>query len=268
MSRPDLLAISVNVPMNCSPKLSEIDQGRLVHAIETALDVHSNNQFHAWMYGPFCDLLPHESLVCLEIGGHGTVRQVDFLHHGLVEAETIDFLCNPAHGLAIHLTRLFRAKTRMSYVVDAALLESLLKSPTTVRWSGSSPLFNAVIHRARFISGATYLFILFNVPQDQVQCSPYLFKLLSSHLKLALSRVINTKEMNSHVSLTDREAEIVRWMAGNKTTREMSEVLGISPITVKNHINKLFRKLDVQNRADAVSRGLAILDAMHNDKRN
>jgi len=57
-------------------------------------------------------------------------------------------------------------------------------------------------------------------------------------------------------------------MAGNKTTREMSEVLGISPITVKNHINKLFRKLDVQNRADAVSRGLAILDAMHNDKRN
>ena len=268
MSRANLLAIPANVPMNCSPKLSEIDQGRLVRAIEAALDVHSHNQFHAWMYGPFCDLLPHESLVCLEIGDHGTVRQVDFLHHGLVEAEAIDFLCNPAHGLATHLTRLFRPKTRMSYVVDAALLESLLKSATSVRLSGSRPLFNAVIHRVRFISGAAYLFILFNVPQEHVQCSPYLFKLLSSHLKLALSRVINTKEMNSHVSLTDREAEIVRWMAGNKSTREMSEVLGISPITVKNHINKLFRKLDVQNRADAVSRGLAILDAMRNDKRN
>ena len=254
--------------MTCNPKLSEMEQSRLVRAIEAALDVHSYNGFHAWMYGPFCELLPHESLVCLEIGDHGTVRQVDFLHHGLVEAETIDFLCNPTHGLAIHLTRLFRAKTRMSYIVDAALLESLLKSATTVRWSGSRPLFNAVIHRVRFISGAAYLFILFNVPQEHLQCSPYLFKLLSSHLKMALSRVINTKEMNRHVSLTDREAEIVRWMAGNKSTREISEALGISAITVKNHINKLFRKLDVQNRTDAVSRGLAILDAMRNDKRN
>ena len=34
--------------------------------------------------------------------------------------------------------------------------------------------------------------------------------------------------------------------------------LGISPLTVKNHTQKIFRKLKVQNRAHAVSRGISL----------
>lgn len=252
--------------MNNSLKLSEIEQGRLLRAIESAIDVHLRDQFHAWMSGPFCALLPHESLVCIEIGNHGKVRQVEFLHHRLVEAEMIDFLCNPAHGLAMRLTRLFRAKARMSYAVDAKLFETLLESYTGKRHSESRPLSNAVVHRTKFLSGAAYFFILFNVPPEQVERSTQLFKLLSSHLKLALSRVIHTREMQSHVSLTDRELEILRWMADSKSNREISVALAISPITIKNHISKIFRKLDVQNRADAVSRAPGVLNAVRNEK--
>jgi len=266
MSHSDVVAIPTLTPINSNLRLSEDEQSLLLRAIETAVDIRLRDQFLAWMAGPFCALLPHESLVCLEIENHGRVRQVEFFHHRLVEAEMINFLCNPAHGLAMRLTRLFRARTRMSYVVEAELFQTLLKSDARSAHLESRPLSNAVVHRTTFLSGAAYFFILFNVPPENIDRSPYLFKLLSSHLKLALSRVINTQEMFSHVSLTDRELEILRWMAERKSNREISVALAISAITVKNHISKIFRKLDVQNRVEAVSRGLAILGAMRGDK--
>jgi DNA-binding CsgD family transcriptional regulator len=263
MNRPDVLAIPGVMPMNNHIKLSEVEQTRLVRAIETAIDVHLRDQFRAWMSGPFRDLLPHESMVCLEIGDQGQFHLVEFLQHSLIEAEIIDFICNPAHGLAVRLTRLFRSKARMSYAVASPLFESLLESYTGNRHPEAVPVSNAVVHRTRFLSGAEYHFILFNVPPEHLEHSPHLFKLLSSHLKMALSRVINTEEMKSHVSLTDRELEMLRWMADNKSRREIAVALGISPITVKNHISKIYRKLDVENRADAVARGLGILAALH-----
>lgn len=259
MNSSNVRAIPVLKPMNDSPKLSEIEQRCLLHAIESAIDVHHKAQFHSWMAGSFFALLPHESLVCIEIGNQGKVRLVEFLHHRLVDAEMIDFLCDSANGLAMRLVRLFRAKARMSYAVDAALFETLLKSHNANRRGETSTLTNAVVHRTRFLSGAAYFFILFNVPTEQVERSHHLFKLLSSHLKMVLSRVIHTPEMHGHVALTDREIEILRWMAEGKSNREISVALAISPITVKSHISKIFRKLDVQNRVDAVSRGLAIL---------
>lgn len=249
-----------NKPMNVSPRLSESEQSRLLHAIESAIDVQQRTQFHDWMAGPFFALLPHDSLVCIEVGDHGKVRLVDFLHHRLVAPELIDFLCDSSHGLAMRLVRLFRAKVRMSYAVDPASFESLLELYKARRPAESGILRNAVVHRTRFLSGAAYFFILFNVPAEHIDRSFHLFKLLSSHLKMVLSRVIHTREMHGHVVLTDREIEILRWMADNKSNREIGLAMAISPITVKSHISKIFRKLDVQNRADAVSRGQAILE--------
>ncbi|AXS80136.1 helix-turn-helix transcriptional regulator [Dechloromonas sp. HYN0024] len=261
MKSSNVRAIQTVKPMNDITRLSEIEQGGLLHAIETAIDVHKRSQFQAWMAGPFFQLLPHDSLVCIEVGDHGKVSLVEFLHHRLVDAELIDFLCDPSQGLAMRLIRLFRTKARMSYAVDTTLFESLLKAYHQNRHPESSQLTNAVVHRTRFMSGAAYFFILFNVPTEHLQRSPHLFKLLSSHLKMVLSRVIHTHEMHGHVSLTEREIEILGWMAGNKSNREIGVALAISPITVKTHVNKIFRKLDVQNRADAVSRGQAIFAA-------
>jgi DNA-binding CsgD family transcriptional regulator len=45
-------------------------------------------------------------------------------------------------------------------------------------------------------------------------------------------------------------------MREGKTNAEIAEVLAISPLTVKNHVQRILRKLDAANRAQAV--GLAI----------
>lgn len=54
--------------------------------------------------------------------------------------------------------------------------------------------------------------------------------------------------------LTDRESEVLCWVALGKTNPEIGSILSISAFTVKNHMQRVFTKLEVSNRAQAVGK--------------
>ena len=54
--------------------------------------------------------------------------------------------------------------------------------------------------------------------------------------------------------LSERELDIMRWVCKGKTNGEIGQILDISFFTVKNHLQRIFRKLDVLNRAQAVAK--------------
>jgi DNA-binding CsgD family transcriptional regulator len=58
--------------------------------------------------------------------------------------------------------------------------------------------------------------------------------------------------------LTTRETEILSWVERGKSNNEIAQILGISHLTVKNHVQKILRKLNVQNRAQAVAKGMSL----------
>lgn len=51
--------------------------------------------------------------------------------------------------------------------------------------------------------------------------------------------------------LTDREIQVLRLVAGGSTNIEISEILSISPHTVKSHVIHIFNKLSVNDRTQA-----------------
>jgi PAS domain S-box-containing protein len=53
--------------------------------------------------------------------------------------------------------------------------------------------------------------------------------------------------------LTDREQEVLRFLAWGASTTTIAEKLCISPPTVRKHINNIFTKLDVRSRLEAVT---------------
>lgn len=57
--------------------------------------------------------------------------------------------------------------------------------------------------------------------------------------------------------LTDREAEILAWVARGKTNREIAGLLVVSPHTVRKHLEHAFKKLRVHTRTAAVARAFA-----------
>lgn len=59
-------------------------------------------------------------------------------------------------------------------------------------------------------------------------------------------------------SLTAREHEVLMLIGQGLTMRQMANRLGISPRTVETHMAKLYRKLDVRTRVQAVSRAVSL----------
>ena len=64
----------------------------------------------------------------------------------------------------------------------------------------------------------------------------------------------SAKETPTDFGLSGRELEIMHWVEKGKTNFEIGMILDISTFTVKNHLQRVFRKLTVTNRAQAVSR--------------
>jgi DNA-binding CsgD family transcriptional regulator len=64
----------------------------------------------------------------------------------------------------------------------------------------------------------------------------------------------------SHLSLTEREREILALVAAGKTNAEIATVLSISARTVQKHLEHVFPKLGVETRTAAAVRALAAAD--------
>lgn len=63
------------------------------------------------------------------------------------------------------------------------------------------------------------------------------------------------------LALTAREAEVLLWIANGKANRDIGEILGISPRTVNKHLEQIFAKLGVENRASAAALAIRTLAA-------
>jgi DNA-binding CsgD family transcriptional regulator len=56
------------------------------------------------------------------------------------------------------------------------------------------------------------------------------------------------------LGLTARECEILALLASGQSNKEMARVLGISPNTVKTHVARVYEKLEVQRRIQAIEK--------------
>ena len=57
--------------------------------------------------------------------------------------------------------------------------------------------------------------------------------------------------LRERYALTGREAEVLLWIARGKSNRDIAAILALSPRTVNKHLEGIFTKLGVENRASA-----------------
>jgi LuxR family maltose regulon positive regulatory protein len=58
--------------------------------------------------------------------------------------------------------------------------------------------------------------------------------------------------------LTDREIEVLSFLAQRLSNKEIAEILVVAPVTIKSHTRNLFAKLQVNGRREAVERARAL----------
>jgi NarL family two-component system response regulator YdfI len=64
---------------------------------------------------------------------------------------------------------------------------------------------------------------------------------------------IRAEAAEHQISLTDREEEVLTWVARGATSKKVAQQLGITERTVKAHLTSIFNKLGVDSRAAAVA---------------
>lgn len=65
--------------------------------------------------------------------------------------------------------------------------------------------------------------------------------------------------LRQHFQLTPRESEVLLWIAKGKSNRDIGEILGLSSRTVTKHLEQIYVKLGVENRASAAVKATQVL---------
>lgn len=234
----------------------------LLDTIESSLRIQTRSQFYLWTQGTLQRFIAHETLWC----GHGDVgrqamhyecysRFVDDPGEGRAAAERMLARMTEDWSRSGRVPRRFGSPREGPGVVER---RQLVVELARQGWG------HVLAHGPREIQGAQGSFFAFvAMPQAPGARETYLVELLMPYLHVALHRVLAndnaaTRQHMLQAPLTERELQVLRWVKNGKTNEEISVILGISATTVKNHVQKILRKLDVSNRAQAVGKADAL----------
>jgi len=232
---------------------------RLFVAIEGSLEIRKRFQFYLWAQGALQGCIPHETLLC----AHGDIARLRMRHEsfssGLFDAQVEREVGDPANGL---LTRMVDAWLRRGGVPQVGAAHQGAGDGPVATATPPAYDFGAVLghgpSEVRGEFGSFFLFLRMARPPGPREA--YMLELLMPFMHMALYRMLSgeatVKEERppGKSLLSRREIEVLQWVKQGKTNDEISQILGISPPTVKNHVQKILRKLKVSNRAQAVGR--------------
>jgi transcriptional regulator EpsA len=244
--------------------LSSHDLEHLVVTIEASLLVKKRFQFFLWAQGALQGFIPHETLLC----AYGDIARMRFRHEtfsrSVLSAQAEQDIGDPVHGL---LPRIVDDWLRGGGVPQ-------MFSPDGEDQVGRRQLFSdltrckfgsVAAHGAKEVQGEFGSFFVFmclaNPPGAR---DAYLLDLLMPYLHMALHRMLahehsgTTLEVSTETRLSKREIQVLHWVKNGKTNQEIGQILDVSPLTVKNHVQKIIRKLNVTNRAQAVGKSATL----------
>lgn len=235
--------------------------------VTASLDVTRRTHLFSWLQGSFQALIPHEIMVCGIRTGEGDHIQFDhFSSTRYFTDQHLEEATRPNSGVIWRAMAAWSKVHKPVFIADGlAKGEFSLHSVPFVEAIGDlqkAELKNIVAYGVSGHAGVSsfFCFSRVNAPLDS-QCA-HILQLLIPHLHVMLSRLMAAGIKPLHTSatttktITSREAEILQWVHEGKTNQNIAEALHISALTVKNHVQSILRKLDVQNRSHAAVKAM------------
>ena len=67
------------------------------------------------------------------------------------------------------------------------------------------------------------------------------------------------EKLKQQLPITERESDVLYWIANGKTNREIGQILDTSPRTINKHLEQIFKKLEVDNRTSAAAIAIRLI---------
>ena len=248
--------------MNDTVILDATAMERMLYAIESSLKVSRRFQFFLWAQGALQGVLPHAILLCV-FGDFSASRfRYDVFARNEVDQVFVDQFTDPVDGPLHKIIRNWLGDRRLPRLyTEAGVCSEDGELQADLDRLGCG---HVMAHGAREINGDEgSFFVLLQMVEVPNANHAYALDLIMPHLHMALYRQFPNEpgqglsggEISQENVLSVRELEVLRWVREGKTNQQIGLELGISALTVKNHVQKILRKLRVHNRAQAVAKG-------------
>jgi transcriptional regulator EpsA len=235
----------------------------IVLNLDASLRVHARAHFFSWTQGLLQSLIRHKLLICTLCLGKPPAFRADGFSMTTPDPTTLSDIFVRDASVAPALLKAWEERRYQPVTVDVTTnpVGSGAFTREIERLGGTQLLVHGV-HDAD--GRALTLFTFACRPGSIGPRQTYLAQLLAPSLHAAwvrtqLQRTPSAVEKSSGQSiLTVRELDILKWIYLGKSNFEIGAILKISPLTVKNHVQKILRKLDVVNRTQAIGKALEL----------
>jgi transcriptional regulator EpsA len=239
----------------------------IVLNLDASLRVHARAHFFSWTQGLLQSLIRHELLICTLCLGKPPAFRSDGFSMTTPEPTLFSDIFLRDTSVAPALLKVWEERRFQPVVVEAGA-------------GNPGPVSHGAFGRELERLGATQLLVHGTHDADgralsmfAFACRPgsitprqtYLVQLLTPSLHAAWVRTQVQKRADSGGEkasggsiLTVRELDILKWIYLGKSNFEIGAILKISPLTVKNHVQKILRKLNVVNRTQAIGKSLEL----------
>lgn len=245
--------------------LSVVDGERLARVVQASLNVGRPLQCLLWLQGELQQFVPHQVLVVAR--GNFLTGELRYDVVAQPDVETRHFVPREAAPFLRRLYKLWVAHGRRPLTLDSFGAADAGSPADDIMLSPAMPSVGSVIvhgskdDRRRRDCLCVAMHSERGLPSGPMAALEVLFP----HIDNVLRRVAAPHRRRRRApalavdalresSLSPRELEILEWVGKGKTNQEIALILDISPYTVKNHLQHIFRKLDVLNRAQAVGK--------------
>ena len=254
------------------PSLSTQELQRYHEVVARSVEVRSHFDVLAWLQGDMQRYLPHDILIAtwgnFEKGAihHDIISPLAGVRSQTSNAETVTPLLLSLFDRWVHFGK-------KPFALNAGESGFLMQDSGLRSEVGAAlqKMRSAMVHGIVDERGShDCLYVAFSSKDKfrSAECStmslvlPYIDTALRqvTHLPHQSSAHLGTQvastpaSVQAEFNLSQREAEILHWVSKGKTNLEIALILHISSFTVKNHMQRVFQKLNVTNRAQAVSK--------------
>jgi transcriptional regulator EpsA len=258
-----------------SRSLSDAHAQAFLRLVETAPEVHRRSQFFSWTQTHLQVLVPHVLAVCGSYDRRLLRVGFDVFNSSVLPPPLIQVLSGSESSLMNRLVRAWIEGNGRPLAVELGP-GAVHALGAELGELGRAGLTSITVHGVARPSRAHEIetFFLFG---DQAQAPAKVpdllhhFELLMPHLHATYVRVrVQENELlngdrgastlvvdRAKGPLTRREREIIQWVREGMTNQQIGEVLNISALTVKNHVQNILRKLGASNRAEAVATAIS-----------
>lgn len=244
----------------------------IVRAAESALAVRRRYQFFVWTQSYLGRLIPHQLAVCGSYDRGSRELMFDVFNSVSLEPALMDALGDARSLLMQQLqSRWLEAQGKPALVPTAELgiVAALAPLHDALVVARIAQLLLHGVSRPQRPQEIESFFVFASQDGHGLEALSGRLELLIPHIHGAWQRVqaverdvsqaINMDTLPTRVSsVTQREREILGWLREGKSNQQIADQLGISALTVKNHVQKILRKLGAANRAQAVAQAMTL----------